>query len=114
MNGNMIFCELCGGEALATVTVESGHSIMKCRTCGLVQVRPLPAAMETGNQAYWRTDLDHPAVQRSRKGDAAVYQYGLDRLCAITGKTLGGMKILDVGCGMGVFLEVVKDQGGIP
>lgn len=107
-------CELCEGGEFRVVAVEAGHSIVKCRDCGLVQVRPLPKEQETGNTAYWHTDLDDTSVHRSRLGSKGVYEHGLKRVQALCGYTLTDKKVLDVGCGMGVFLEVVKDAGGIP
>lgn len=68
------------------MAVESGHSIMKCRSCGLVQVRPLPVEMEAGNTACWQTDLDNPAVHRSRKGDTSVYKSELTAYARSPGK----------------------------
>ncbi|MBT7701386.1 MAG: class I SAM-dependent methyltransferase [Verrucomicrobia bacterium] len=74
----------------------------------------MPEVLDTGNREYWRIDFDDPSVDRSRKGSIPVYQHGLNRISVLSGKSLCGTTILDVGSGMGVFLSAVKNTGAIP
>ena len=107
-------CDLCEGEDFKLVASEDGHRIWRCLTCSLVQVRPLPPQTERENQEYWKLDLDDPAVRRARLGSRGVYSHGLNHLEEVTGASVAGKRVLDVGCGMGVFLDVAKERGAIP
>lgn len=107
-------CDLCGGRRFRRVAFEAGHAIWKCRACGLIQVRPLPVQTAAKNREYWRLDLDNPAILKSRLGSRGVFNRGLDRLEAVTGISVRGKRILDVGCGMGVFLELLREKGAFP
>ena len=107
-------CDLCAGADLRLVAVESNHRIWKCRTCGLCQVRPLPAQTRNENRSYWQVGMDDPAVRRERLGSQSVFGHGLDRLEQATGSSVRGKRVLDVGCGMGAFLELAKGRGAIP
>ena len=107
-------CDLCGATDYKRVAEENGHAIYRCRGCGLVQVRPLPAETKEVNQRYWHVDLDDPAVRVSRAGSRPVFLHGLQCLQRLTGESIRGKKVLDVGCGMGLFLEIVQEQEGVP
>lgn len=107
-------CALCAGQRYEQVATEAGHRIYRCRACGLVQVRPLPAETSASNESYWQVDLDTPAIQQARLGSHRVYTHGLRRLEEVTGTGISGKNVLDVGCGMGVFLEIVKARQAIP
>ena len=110
----MVPCDLCGSRKFKRVAEENGHAIYRCRACGLVQVRPLPEETREVNRRYWHVDVQDPAVRVSRAGSRPVYLHGLRRLRQCAGESLAGKKVLDVGCGMGLFLEIVQEQGGIP
>ena len=107
-------CDLCGGARFKLVALEAGHQIWRCQACALVQVRPLPLQTAEMNQAYWKVDMDSPAVQKARLGSRSVYNHGLGRMEKTTGISLSGKKVLDVGCGMGTFLEIAKQRGAVP
>jgi len=107
-------CALCASQEYKKVAIEAGHDIFRCRRCGLVQVRPLPRETSDSNKSYWQVDFDVPAIQEARLGSQLVYSYGLRRLKELTGATLAGQNVLDVGCGMGLFLEIAKGQAANP
>lgn len=112
--GQLEVCDLCGGSSYRPVANEGGHQIYRCRACGLVQVRPLPAETKEINQNYWHVDLDDPAIRVSRAGNRVVFKHGLQRLQELGGQPIRGKRVLDVGCGMGLFLEMVQEEGGVP
>lgn len=73
-----------------------------CKTCGLVQVVPMPKSAEI--EKLYHEDFDHFApymeqIEVHRK----YFQQKL--------KEIPGKKILDIGCALGVFLEEAVKQG---
>jgi 2-polyprenyl-3-methyl-5-hydroxy-6-metoxy-1,4-benzoquinol methylase len=107
-------CDLCGATRFKPVAQQGGFWIYRCRECRLIQVRPLPAETQSINQDYWHVDLDNPSTRVSRWGSRCVYLHGLRRLEKWTGESIRGKRLLDVGCGMGLFLEIAMEQGAIP
>ncbi|MGZ8450386.1 MAG: class I SAM-dependent methyltransferase [Candidatus Deferrimicrobiaceae bacterium] len=103
-------CILCGRDAPQPVAVQKGYPIVRCGGCGLVYVHPKPSeedlpglygeyhARDGGNEAGWnrlmekvfREAADH--LDRFRNGD-------------------GPPRLLDVGCGYGGFVSLMRDRG---
>ena len=104
-------CALCGGMQLKRVIEEKGFWIWRCRSCGLVQVRPLPAQIALANESYWNLDLDDPITRAARRGSRHVFEHGLRRLSELTGSSIRNKRLLDIGCGLGTVLELAQAAG---
>ena len=111
-------CNLCGSEErqfLCTLQGLDGKSYnaVRCRKCGLLYIHPLPnldgAFDQVYSSDYWEAGF----------GQAHTCQQTIPRLfeacqrqAQIVEKLIGGRgKALDIGCGMGEFLAVLRDRG---
>ena len=99
-------CVLCGAP-LRRVLFEVGPDrYLACRACGLVQVNPLRVPEDLGED-YEGFDLESYAkfMLEFRRP-----QYERD-LALLRGRTAVGGRLLDIGCGMGEFLDVAAAAG---
>ncbi len=115
-------CLVCGSPEAHLRYRITGHSILRCRECGQVYLWPLPGEEQiralfsqlytTGEgslpelKSYYafcyRDEPENPLVQ--------LYESWLDRLEA---ERKPG-RILDIGCGTGLFLAVARRRGWQP
>lgn len=113
-------CVLCGNEKLNKEyepPAAAGRALMRCAACGLLQISPLPTIAELA-EYYQKYDIlgeREPYYQKLWGPDAIETPEGQDvrsrfdwakNLCKTFGKTL------DVGSGPGLFLRLVKNDGG--
>jgi 2-polyprenyl-3-methyl-5-hydroxy-6-metoxy-1,4-benzoquinol methylase len=82
----------------------------KCRSCGLVQVVPMPNAKEIAG--LYHEDLDHfePYIDQL----SVHHAYFKQKIKEISDQlpiTNNQSRILDIGCAMGVLLEEAQDAG---
>ncbi|MBD3306100.1 methyltransferase domain-containing protein [candidate division KSB3 bacterium] len=97
-------CLFCGNQSYTPLFSVQGYTLDKCLRCGLVQTHPLPIAHQIDDlydTAYFEK-LTH------RKAEEAYYHAKLLRLIAHH-KTTG--KMLEVGIGAGIFMELAHTQG---
>lgn len=82
------------------------YRVMRCTTCGLCRTDPwIP---EEERARYYEPEEQSGAGKASRIG---MYQ---NRLADRLAKALGGdagKRVLDIGCGQGVFLELMRERG---
>lgn len=102
----LIRCDLCGGSSLSSFREAPslyGKGVLRfdrCGDCGLILQNPrIPEA--EGLEAYSRSAMDHPA-------DApGILEHYLEGTAKATG--LGrGARVLDVGCGEGLLLDLAR------
>ena len=81
----------------------------KCRTCGLVQVVPMPDSSEIAK--LYHEDFDHftPYLEQL----SVHHAYFKQKTEEIGSRTTGlrSKKLLDIGCAMGVLLEEAQKKG---
>ena len=95
-------CPVCAGRSLAPLRGYRRAHLARCRECGLVFAdrRPSDAELADHYGEYSRADYDSPITrQRYRELLAGFEPYRQ------TGR------VLDVGCGIGFFLEEARDRG---
>ena len=113
-------CLLCKDDNLKRVHEHGdGHALWRCAGCGLLQTVPMPSGNELA-EYYQRYDVmgEREPYYRMMWGSAALdAPEGRDvrdrfawakKRCGVFGKTL------DVGSGPGLFLRLVKEDGGEP
>jgi 2-polyprenyl-3-methyl-5-hydroxy-6-metoxy-1,4-benzoquinol methylase len=98
-----VSCNLCGSSETSTVQAcDPPYNVVKCRSCGLVYTNPQPdfTILEDHYQEeYYREWIRSQAASRLslwKKRFRTLARY----------KTSG--RLLDVGCGIGTFLDVAK------
>ncbi|NNL66248.1 MAG: methyltransferase domain-containing protein [Myxococcales bacterium] len=113
-------CDLCGAGDLASYAARMyahggrEYDLMRCRGCGLVQVRPLPDAASIASlydDDYFEKDYDSCLSEAS-------YFDSFPRLLARYGELLDAIEaeqprgsLYEIGCAGGWFLKLARDRG---
>ena len=95
-------CLICQGNKLSPLSGFEKHHLTKCGSCGFVFCKPIPTQEELNAvyEGYGRNDyLSDLTIQ--------AYERVLDSFEPFR-KT---NKLIDVGCGIGYFLDVAKRRG---
>jgi 2-polyprenyl-3-methyl-5-hydroxy-6-metoxy-1,4-benzoquinol methylase len=95
-------CTVCGGRRLVPLRAYRRAHLVRCRGCGLVfaDKRPSDARLAAHYGSYSRADYDSP-ITRKRYGE----------LLGSFERYRQTNRILDVGCGIGFFLEEAQRRG---
>jgi SAM-dependent methyltransferase len=99
-------CVLCGAPLARVLFAVGPDRFLECRSCGLVQMNPLRVPESLGED-YEGFDLESYArfmIEFRRP------QYERD-LALVRGLLAPGGRLLDIGCGMGEFLDVAAEAG---
>ena len=111
--GTQVACNMCGCEYAEPLITKFGYDLVRCKNCGLAYVGNPPdeaavKAFYTAQADYHEELLDpaHPSFERMR-GVARQHVAMLKR----SRPDLSGLKILDVGCSSGLFLDEVRKTG---
>jgi len=98
-------CFVCGGNRQKSFFSAAGGEFWRCRACGVVRMHPLPQPAGPGED-YQGFDL---TTYRKFMEKFRIPQYERDiasmRRCGASGR------LLDIGCGMGEFLDVAARHG---
>ena len=105
-------CNLCGGnnfKVLRSVIISplGGKSeLVKCNECGLVYINPRYDEEEE-KRFYASEYFENGRIESWREERAKIFKHGLN---IIEARKKNG-RLLDIGCGMGMFLKIAKDNG---
>ncbi len=97
-------CELCKGHDYHFLLRENSLNLVKCRKCGLVSVNPKPTE-EMLEEFYARYFPPESELLWQNQMKRVFRKEGLNKI----GKGPG--RLLDVGCGYGFFLKLMKENG---
>ena len=101
-----VFCNLCGNDETKILEeAEEPYKVVKCKLCGLVYVNPQPDKEELINS--YSKEYYSEWISLQRKSRLRLWRRRLKGLEKY--KKRG--KILDVGCGVGTFLDIAKKNG---
>ena len=115
-------CILCGGEARHVVyegPIRAGrfgsltdvdYRVVRCASCSVDRLDPLPVNLDAYESGAYRSAVDGSS-------EAAAYHAMHDReiatrLALVGSAGLRGLVAMDVGCGVGSFLDAVKGVVG--
>ena len=84
--------------------------LVRCRQCGLVYQDPRPLAVSL--QSFYGPGYGPRTPHPGKRRRMAIYQQRIvDKVCRMTGSAFGTRRILDVGCGAGDLLSLVRQLG---
>lgn len=102
----MIECPVCSKGMKVRFRHVERPSLLKCPRCGFERVEIMPAEEDVGklyNEAYFASYGDERSAERQKR-------LFFERLLRQSGVRKGG-KILEVGCGKGILLELAMEMG---
>jgi len=109
-------CRLCGQPSHDTVydgpirsggadsSTEDGYRVLRCQSCGIVFLHPLPADLDDyySGEDYWRHHHGSANLaELHRKHDPEQSRW----FAEVGTETLRGRRVADFGCGAGIFLD---------
>lgn len=128
MNLERVRCNLCDSDDPETLFAQSDvltgdptpHAVVRCRKCGLQYVNPRPSAGEIARfypaefVSYQFVLAASGASLRDRLISKITRSSARQRVKELAGATKLGpdTRVLDIGCGKGVFLYVLKESYG--
>lgn len=101
-------CNICGIDDTCLIAVQNNYNVVNCRNCGLVYVnpRPVPAVLTQLYTGYHQRDgKDEHVWARLMERNFKDVALHLNKVFPERGK------ILDIGCGYGHFIEIMRDFG---
>lgn len=110
-----VHCPNCEADSYDPLFVKQGFDFVRCKDCGLVYVTP--RLLESATLAYygdapdqesmvdWLNVLTNPTNQAWQR---VYFQEAVDVLAQLIP---AGGKILDIGCSIGLFMEIAQASG---
>ena len=106
-------CNLCGAHGAAHLFTKAGYHLVRCNSCDLAFIANPPtaeaiAALYTAKAAY-HDDLLDPASASFARMRGIARQH-----VAMLARSIGrakGLRVLDIGCSNGLFLDEVRKAG---
>ena len=105
-------CTFCGQGGKKICNIEK-YEALKCRRCGLIWINPHPLA-EDIREIYSAQYFEnwYLKYRDERKAYFRKRLKEIEKIIATDSKeSVAERKLLDVGCGIGLFLEIARERG---
>ncbi len=111
-----ITCNLCGSSRHDHLFAKRGYDLVRCKDCDLAYVANPPdakgiTAIYTASSSYHDRLLDNSSSEFARQSAIAQQHIAILRQFR---PELAGLKVLDIGCSSGIFLDAARTAGMIP
>jgi SAM-dependent methyltransferase len=119
----MSACLVCGGERWAPMftapdrlyrTTEKEFAVVRCQECGLMRLDPQPAAEELRRyypENYWFAPDESTGSRMAEAYRRVVLRDHVRFVAQALGGGRARGRLLDVGCGGGLFLGMMRERG---
>ncbi len=97
-------CVVCEGEQARSFALVNGKQLLRCGGCGMIQAHPFPSDKEIA--AYYASPYYDPYLE-AKQENVTAYEAWLDEI----EKRSPRGSLLDVGCGLGLFLAAARARG---
>ena len=113
-------CSLCESANIQDLYKVKGYNVVKCKDCGFVFVKDeipkkelvdLYSKTYFHNPAWYQLDKDRYFGYDDYIGDKENIRDKFDKVIERIQKYTDKGPLLDIGCGPGLFLELVKERG---
>lgn len=109
MNGPVLF-EARGVPATLNRTYETREEAVACARGDLELVQDLATGL-VRNALFDPARVGYDARYRNEQATSPTFRRHLDGVRGIVGRTMGGRRLVEVGCGKGFFLESLRADG---
>src|SRR5450756_1153263 len=103
-------CIICGGDDFRRVFSKQGYDFVRCPTCRVMRLDPIPSLEELRKHYEARTAHGNYEMDVSRGRDQSIADT-LDFIVRQTGPR-PGLKLLDIGCFDGKLMDFANDRLG--
>lgn len=107
----MIICPLCESKDNQKRFVENGYSVLRCIHCGLFFIEPYPISPEVRHTVVQDYTFDDITIAGTKEQYAAEVEYYRESFDSIAKHCWGAKSLLDIGCGTGRLLELLRGPG---
>ena len=112
-------CNLCSSNSTRKFMVVKGFNIVKCKKCGLIYVNPRLKERKL-HEIYYKEYFSNQAFNGAKSPFYGYSRYLEEKECIkdtfnkrlkIINKLSRKGRLLDIGCALGFFLELARDNG---
>ncbi len=108
-----MLCRLCGSGKLVPILIASNFDIIECSSCKIAFTEPPPSVPEYENMDFHSGEDPENAEKLTSLTDLSEDWQGLIRLQTkmIAKQFKKNINILEVGCGEGILLDELRQEG---
>lgn len=109
-------CQVCGGTQAREMFRDPPYRVLRCQDCSLVYVSPRhadDALHKIYGEDYWNSDSPKTRGYASYAEEAHLYLKTFRKRSRFVKRFVPGqqLRVLDIGCAAGFFLQVMQEQG---